>query len=252
MIAALRLSPRQTRTAIDLVAVAMIISVAFALAGLTWRLAGHAGTGAITVPTAGKPVRASNDGGPAIALSPFGKATLTEASEPTTIAAELKGVIFTIPTAQSTAFIKLGDAEPKNYAVGDTLGNATIAAIRRDRVILNNGGRMEYLAFPDPGGAPATDTGAPASASPVTSAPQPDPAELLSRFDAQPTSQGYRIGDNAPPGLNSGDVITSVNGQSVSDPASAQSALAAAAASGNAQVQILRNGRTITVTVPTR
>ena len=63
---------------------------------------------------------------------------------------------------------------------------------------------------------------------------------------------GYQDGDNAPPGLNSGDVITSVNGQSVSDPASAQSALAAAAASGNAQVQILRNGRTITVTVPTR
>ena len=191
---------------------------------------------------------------------------LTDASEPTSIAAELKGVIFAIPTSLSTAFIKVGDAAPATFDIGDTIAGATIAAIRRDRVILNNNGRMEYLAFPDPtrppgnAGTAAAQSGSSPFASPAPPSPAPgptpstatDPSALLSRFDARQTSQGYAIGANAPPGLSAGDVITSVNGQSVSDPASAQSALAAAAASGSAQVQILRNGKTITVTIPTR
>ncbi|MBW4330309.1 PDZ domain-containing protein [Stakelama sp. CBK3Z-3] len=266
MIADYRPTPRQLRTAIDLIAGAMVVSVAFALAGLTWRLAGHAGTGAITVPSAGKPVRVGTGTDSALALSPFGKATITDASVPTSIGAELKGVVFAVPTSLSTAFIKVGNDDPKTFAVGDQVAGATIAAIRRDRVILNHGGRMEYLAFPDPFRAPGDETARPggnsAGASAVTAAPiaQPvpapspaaDPGALLSRFDARPTPQGYAIGTDAPPGLNAGDVITSVNGQSVSDPASAQSALAAAAASGSAQVQILRNGKTVTVTVPIR
>jgi type II secretion system protein I len=43
--------PRQARTTLDLLTGAVVVSVAFALAGLTWRIAGHAGTGAITVPS---------------------------------------------------------------------------------------------------------------------------------------------------------------------------------------------------------
>lgn len=259
MIADYRPSPRQIRTGLDLLTGAVIVSVAFAAAGLTWRLAGHAGTGAITVPSAGKPVQVAANTGPAISLEPFGKASVTDASEPTAIAAELKGVIFAIPTSLSSAFIKVGDAAPATFGIGDTIAGATIAAIQRDRVIFNNNGRMEYLAFPDPTrantGARAATASSATVGSPVAAAPPPpslDTGAILSRFDARQTDGGYAIGANAPPGLNAGDVITSVNGQSISDPASAQSALAAAAASGSAQVQILRNGKTITVTVPTR
>ena len=51
MMFGLALTPRQLRTALDLLAAAVVISVALALAGLTWRLAGNAGTGAITAPS---------------------------------------------------------------------------------------------------------------------------------------------------------------------------------------------------------
>ena len=51
MTPSLSLTPRQARTALDILTGLVVISVAFALAGLTWRLAGHAGTGAISVPS---------------------------------------------------------------------------------------------------------------------------------------------------------------------------------------------------------
>ena len=44
------LTPRQARIGLNLFTGAMVVSVAVALAGLTWRIAGHAGAGAITVP----------------------------------------------------------------------------------------------------------------------------------------------------------------------------------------------------------
>ncbi|MFS2109435.1 PDZ domain-containing protein, partial [Sphingomonas sp. Sphisp140] len=88
-------------------------------------------------------------------------------------------------------------------------------------------------------------------------APAPAPpaatvAGILQRFDASPVQGGYRIGDNGPPGMVAGDVIQSVNGTSLSDPAAAQGAFAAAQANGNAQIQILRDGKRITLTVPLR
>lgn len=263
MIADYRPTPRQIKTGLDLLTGLVIVSVAFALAGLTWRLAGHAGVGAITVPSAGRPVAVTTDIGPALALEPFGKPSITEAGQPTTIEAELKGVIFAIPASLSTAFIAVGNEVPRNFAVGEQVAGANIAAIQRDRVILNNGGRIEYLAFPDPtrpegaeGQSASTSSYRPAppgAPTPSPSAPStPSPSEVMSRFDATPTDSGYQIGDNAPAGLQPGDVIRTVNGSPVTDSAAAQAAFASAAQSGSAQIQILRDGKTITVTVPTR
>jgi general secretion pathway protein C len=68
----LSLTPRQARTALDVLTGLVVISIAFALAGLTWRLAGHAGTGAITVPSGRSGPAVAPDIAPAIALAPFG------------------------------------------------------------------------------------------------------------------------------------------------------------------------------------
>ncbi|WP_168846250.1 PDZ domain-containing protein, partial [Sphingomonas sp. S2M10] len=77
-------------------------------------------------------------------------------------------------------------------------------------------------------------------------------AAVLQKLGATPTPEGFRIGSNGPPGMQAGDVITSVNGTSLSDTQAANAAFAAAQASGTATVQILRDGRRITLTVPLR
>lgn len=273
----LTLTPRQARIGLNLFTGAMVVSVAVALAGLTWRIAGHAGTGAITVPSGTSGPAITPDIGAAVALAPFGKPSVSEAGQATGLPLELKGVIAAGPGDLSSAFISVSGQPAKAYKVGDNINGATIQSILRDRVILANGGRNEFLAFPDPtltpeqrqaaaqgqpAPAPANPVTAPAGAPPIRTVPGAPPppagppqatvASILQRFDASPVQGGYRIGDNGPPGMVAGDVIQSVNGTSLSDPAAAQGAFAAAQASGSAQIQVLRDGKRLTLTVPLR
>lgn len=267
---ALSFTPRQTRTALDIFTGLVVLSVAVALAGLTWRLAGHAGTGAITVPSGRSGPAAAPDIAPAIALAPFGKVAAADASQATALPLELKGVIAATPASLSTAFISVSGAAATPFHVGEAVSGATIQSILRDRVILAAGGRSEYLAFPDPTlspeqrqaaqnqaaqtpqpGSPVTGSGA-GSPPPPAVPPAASTAGLLQRFDATPVNGGFRIGDNGPPGMVAGDVIQSVNGTSLGDPAAANAAFASAQASGNAQIQILRDGKRLTLTVPLR
>lgn len=261
----LALTPRQTRTALDLLTGAMVVSVAVALAGLTWRIAGHAGTGAITVPSGRSGPAVAPDVAPVIALAPFGKPLVAEAPQPTTLPLELKGIVAAIPAELSTAFIAVSGAPPTPFRVGQQVNGATIAAIQRDRVLFDNGGRREFLAFPDPSLSPEQRQAA-AAAAPVGETPPPgaapggpppaglpgNSAAALQKLGATQTADGFRIGSNGPPGMQAGDVITSVNGTQMTDAQAANAAFAAAQAAGSAQIQILRDGRRITLTVPLR
>ncbi|RYY29490.1 MAG: signaling protein [Sphingomonadales bacterium] len=260
------LTPRQARTGLDLVTGLVVVSVAIALAGLTWRIAGHAGTGAVTVPSGNSGPAIAPDIAPALALAPFGKPAAGDAGMPTTLPLELKGVFAARPAEASVAYIAVSGAAPAAFRVGEAAGGGTITAILRDRVILSNGGRSEFLAFPDPTLSPEQRAAAaanPPQAQPlvpgVAQAPgnaapaaAPNPADVLQRLDATPVTGGYRIGDKGPPGMQSGDVIQSVNGTALTDPSAANGAFAAAQSSGSAQVQILRNGKPLTLTVPLR
>lgn len=270
----LPLTPRQARTALDVLTGLVVISIAFALAGFTWRLAGHAGTGAITVPSGRSGPAVAPDIAPAIALAPFGKVAAADAAQATSLPLELKGVIAAIPAELSTAFIAADGQAAAPFHIGESVGGATIQSILRDRVILSVNGRSEFLAFPDPTLSPeqrqaaqnqaaqAAQTtpqpGAPAITSgsggppPPSAPPAASTAGILQRFDATPVSGGFRIGDNGPPGMVAGDVIQSVNGTSLSDPNAANAAFASAQASGTAQIQILRDGKRLTLTVPLR
>jgi general secretion pathway protein C len=261
MIRILDLTPRQEKLAMDLFTGAVVASVALALAGLTWRIAGHAGQGAITVPSGARPVAAATDISPALALAPFGKAALATQAQPTALEAVLKGVVFVVPSSLSTAFISMAGEAPKPFRIGDAVAGATIEGIQRDRILLNNGGRVEFLAFPDPAagpidvatGAPATPPGTPPPAQPASPAPQQSgAASLLQRFDASPVEGGYAVGQNAPPGMRAGDVVQSVNGQPLGRGEADQAAFQNAARSGAAQIQVLRDGKPMTLTVPLR
>jgi len=268
---ALSLTPRQARTTLDVLTALVVLSIAIALAGLTWRLAGHAGTGAITVPSGRSGPAVAPDIAPAIALAPFGKTSASEAAQATSLPLELRGVIAAVPASLSTAFISVSGAAATPFHVGEAVNGATIQSILRDRVILSVGGRDEFLAFPDPTlspeqrqaaaanaaqttpqpGAPGTAP-APGAPPPPAAPPAAAAAGLLQRFDATPVNGGYRIGDNGPPGMVAGDVIQSVNGTSLGDPNAANAAFASAQASGTAQIQILRDGKRLTLTVPLR
>ena len=260
MIAVARLRIRERW--VDWLAAAAIVSVAFALAGLVWRIAGHADTGAITVPSDARARAVTVDSGPAVAWAPFGSPTAADATSPTGIQAVLKGVVFARPAELSISFVSLGNEPAKPYKVGDALAGAQVTEIRRDRIILNNGGRLEYLAFPDPfgqatptpGAAPAPAAGQPMAqpAAPAAATPPPSAQAVLSRLNATPVAGGYAIGANAPPGMRQGDVVQSVNGAAMTDQSAVNSAIASAAASGQAQVTILRDGKPITVSIPIR
>jgi general secretion pathway protein C len=255
------LSPRQARTALDIATAAVVISVAVALAGLTWRIAGHASTGAVTVPSGTHPVAAPADVSAALAFAPFGKGAVTDASQPTALPLRLRGVFAASPADLSVAYIQVGGEPAKAFRIGEAPGGGTIEGILRDRVLLRVNGRIEYLAFPDPlltadqqadaaaKPAPAQPAGAQAS-SPATQPPAAA-AGALSGLAPAPGG-GLQVGDSAPPGLQSGDVITSINGTAISSQASAASALAAAQQRGSAQIQITRDGKPVTLTVPTR
>ncbi|MCW3847446.1 signaling protein [Sphingomonas sp. LB-2] len=265
------LTPRQTKLALDLLTAGVVISVAFALAGLTWRIAGHAGVGAVTVPSGRSGPAMPANTGPAIALAPFGKGVATDASQPTALPLVLQGIVAAQPASASTAFIVVSGQPAAPFQIGQSVGGATIQGILRDRVILSNQGRLEYLTFPDPNAAaaqaaaakpgttvaiiPGQRPGAPAS-NPPPVAPPPNPAQstqnILQRFNATPVDGGYRIGSAVAPGINAGDILLSVNGTPLSDPTAAGAAFTAAQQSGSATIQILRDGKRMTLTVPLR
>lgn len=255
------LSPRQARTALDIAAAAVVVSVAIALAGLTWRIAGHAGTGAVTVPSGARPVAQAADVTAALAFAPFGKGAITDASQPTALPLKLKGVFAASPPSLSVAYIEVGGEPAKPFRVGEAPGGGTIEGILRDRVLLRVNGRIEFLAFPDP--TLTADQQAAAAAQPAP-APQGQPAQPAAPAAPPPAAAaalanlapapggGLQVGASAPPGLQPGDVITSINGTAISSQASAASALAAAQQRGSAQIQITRDGKPVTLTVPTR
>ena len=247
------LSPRQARTTLDLVTGAVIVSVAIALAGLTWRIAGHASTGAVTIPSAARPVAVTADVTPALAFAPFGKGAATDASQPTALPLKLKGIFAASPAALSVAYIEVGGEAAKPFRVGEAPGGGTIEGILRDRVILRVGGRIEYLAFPDPSLTTAQQqaaTAPPARPQATVPARSPDAVALSSALVSglSPVPGGVQIGPGAPPGLQQGDVITSVNGRAISTQAQA----ATAQSQGSVQVQITRDGKPVTLTIPTR
>jgi general secretion pathway protein C len=264
------LTPRQQRLTSNILCGVIVASVGVALAGLTWRLAGFAGSAAPQIVPVASPAAGPVAVDAAIALAPFGRASAADAPA-TTLPLELRGIVLAEPRAASTALIAPTGGKPLPYAVGAAVGGATIREILIDRVTLDVGGQMQTLAFPKAtapatpppatGGTGPSDAPPPmqllapaAGAAPAAAAAAPA-AGLAQRFGATPTGDGYRIG--TPPadaatkaGLQSGDVIRSVNGQPLGDPARDAATLAAAQAAGTARIEVVRGGQRVTLSMP--
>lgn len=298
-------SDRAGELAVRATGLIVVVSLAFALAGLTWRLVGwddgrdHVPV-AETLPALGAAGGADPDVARIVGLAPFGGGAGGSGLPASTLGLVLKGILLAYPAEASSALIASADGAAVAYGVGASVaGNAVIESIEIDRVILKVGDRRELLGFPEPvAGTPAPTTTAPgtgitittpgqppaastvappspqaaaalAASSPIASAAaaaqatrpaqptQPAPPPSAASLGAEATASGYRIGPNPSPeltrfGLRPGDVIETLNGQAVGSVASDRQLFERAVQSGGARVEVVRDGRRLTLTFPLR
>lgn len=306
------MTPQELRFGINGLTGIVVLSVAAALATLTWRLAGEAGgASAVTAATeAYVPPAPPPDLTAMINLPPFGRAMVAPTAMTASVDLVLRGVLLANPATASSALIATGDKVSIAYGIGDPLpGGVMLNGIGIDYVLLRRGEQFYTLYFPgDPrAGQPAVAVAAPgtqganersgaAAASgveairslippsvqgrpqatppaPPPQAPPPAPAQspppppppqnsrsgnaLIDSLGATVTPQGYRVGSALSPqlrgaGLAPGDVVATVNGVNAATFAADPRRLAEALASGQARVEVLRNGTRTTLTVPVR
>lgn len=176
----------------------------------------------------------------------------------------------------SRALIGTQGGEEKAYAIGDDVARGvTLQAIFPDRVILARGGRLETLRLErDKAGAGATaatspppvaaaDDGAGASVQQLARIRDEvlkDPARASEYVRVQPANvggqlKGYRVypgRDRAAftqAGLRPGDLVTSVNGVQLDDPAKALQLLADLGQAGQVNLVVERGGQTQNISI---
>lgn len=228
-----------------------------------------------------------------VALDLFGKPpasgapvlAATEQLEETQLSLVLVGVFAADDGIRSSALIARKGRAAKLYRLGDRLpGNAKLAEVHGDRVVITRGSARELVRFPRskagtpavlPAAAPvivpaATQTAmrAPESASGPGRGDPPPPLEAVvpAPLDARELADvgvapagdgdgGYLVGALADrqelrhAGLKRGDRILSVNGRPLGDPASDWLAAPDVLAEGAARLEIQRGDRQLVVTV---
>jgi len=250
----------------------LVVLLAWLLADLTWALIPqHASISAAYLPP--PTVRTHQvDAGRIADRHLFGVAVVTGGGQnapDTTLALILHGIVAGRGTQDSRALIVAnGDEEP--YAVGAQLpGGAVIRAIYPDRVLLEQSGRVEALRLPKDDNGNNIDTTAAGATFPTMPGPMNGPPEslgqlrqeiannperLMDAVRAMPVMEqgkltGYRIYPAGNPsifnqlGLRPGDVVTSVNGIPLTDPAQSMRILASVKTSEQVSITLLRNGQ---------
>lgn len=203
----------------------------------------------------------------------------------------LRGVLAAGEPAFSRAIIASGNEE-RLYPVGASVpGGATIHSILPDRVILRRAGKLEALSLPRESGAdvgfsyangagreraepepeptvnrfrrPVADE-PPADLDELREALREEPARLLEIARPQPVYEnerlvGYRLQAGGADGLlenfglQSGDLVTAVNGQPLGDPGTSIRLLRELDSDQPVALTVVRDGRTQQITIsPTR
>jgi general secretion pathway protein C len=261
----------------------LVLAIAYRLAELTWLLVPS------TLPSSPPPpviATRTAAAGPATTTydlegwHPFGEASAnapppvvaTQDAPDTTLALVLS-LVHAFPDPEvGYASISSGRGEQKLYPAGaaiDGANGATLHSVYADRVLIDRGGRVETLRFPEPQQLPG-------GALPPTArlAPPPPPAqntnlrEVISANASRITDiiravphiegeqmVGYRVTPArnreafAALGLEPGDVLTEVNGTALNDPASSLQVFESLGEASMATVTVLRNGTSQAVVI---
>jgi len=278
---------RRSAIAVSVLTGLVVVSVAAALAGLTWRLAGlNDGRSQVTLPQRPATSPLADDLAPILSLAPFGRgADDVQASASGMV---LKAIFLASPAESSTAVIARGDGPAAAYRPGQALGGgAVIQSIGVDHVVIQIGDRTDRLEFPDPGAVaggqpgpgaarsgalpserarrsaaasqrPAVGTGMdPSVVQQYRQRLARSPEAVAGELNLTATAAGLRVGDNPPAplraaGLQPGDIVLKVNNQPVDGLGNARAMLDQAITSGGARVEVLRSGRRITLSFPLR
>jgi general secretion pathway protein C len=258
------MTPRQAKLGVDVFTGAVIVSVAFALAGLTWRLQGEPGIGPSAAPVV--PGRAAtSDIGPLIALAPFGVPVAVANADGNSGGVILKGIFLARPADSSIVLIATADGKVSSYGVGSAVGGGVIESIEAEQISLRTPTGLQTIGFnPVAGPAqPANGTTAPASGT-AQASPSPQPVFGVDAVRAliPPSAQGRPAPPPPAPaplsggpalaaaGIRPGDVIQQVNGRPVQAGTNERELMASAIAAGSARVEIIRDGQRMTLTVP--
>jgi len=202
-----------------------------------------------------------------VAAQPARSATPVDAPD-TQLNLTLKGALASDNKAGARAIIADQRGQEEDYAIGDTLpGNAELSAIYADRVILQRSGRYETLRLPTdikPGNNVYSATAVPAAMRSSMSAAQrlqevrrriqQQPASLARMLRISPVNDpagkliGYALAPGNDPqlfeqvGLQDGDVVTEVNGLTLTDPQNSAQALRSLRSGEPVSLKVLRNG----------
>jgi general secretion pathway protein C len=185
----------------------------------------------------------------------------------------LMGVFASTVERESRALIAAQGGDERPYAIGDDVSRGVVLqAIFPDRVILSRNGRLETLRLerdrPTAGG-PALPSPAVAVAPALNPAQQlaqireevlSDPAKASDYVRVQPANvggqlRGYRIYPGrdrtvfSAAGLRPGDLVTSVNGVQLDDPARALQLLTELSQAGQVTLVVERGGQSQTISV---
>lgn len=234
----------------------VVASVVAALGLLIWR----PGSGDAADPGAaavGLPAGPGVDLGPLLALSPFGTA---QVAAPVEGGVKLKAVFMAIPAEGSTALIEGPDGKVAAYGIGAAVGGGTIEQIQAEQVLLRTPSGLRSLVFAVEAGPTTPLAAGPAQAAQATQAPVPPAGEAAAADPAKPASPPsaeLRIGATPLPqlaaaGVKPGDIVQRVNGMALRNGATENDILARGSEVGVANIEVIRDGRRLSLDVPIR
>ena len=200
---------------------------------------------------------------------------------------DLKGVFATTNAAEALAIISSSKDKDKTYRIGDkVIGGALLHAVYADRVILKRNGRLETLRLPKPkvdskafynnnsnaqtaNSMSVNSRQKTQSSSSVTAPNQTqqlrkmretlinEPAKIWQQVRINPVMkngkvQGYTLSHNdqslmTAMNIRKTDVITGVNGQSLSDPATLYGLMENLSKEQSLELTVVRNGQEQTI-----
>lgn len=265
------------------VTVLMVLLLAYTLAELSWKV--------MPAPSASESKPPTSQGSPAVVGGTskpsrivewhlFGHARPQGQNTPRPIEAPdtklnfiLRGVVFSADQAVAHAIITAGGNESQ-YTVGAKLpGNVELKEIHADRVVLLHNGRYEALRLPreaslaSPSAPLRQQTPAPPPTLPnlreIREELLQNPQSLANLMQVSPVNQdGAFVGFRVAPGrdqamlrqfgLQAGDIITSVNGIMLDEPAKGLEVLTNLRTADEVTVTVLRQGNEESLTLQVR
>ena len=206
--------------------------------------------------------------------SPVEVAPVTVSAPETRLNLSLKGLVAAASQQEARALIAQGSSSEEVYRVGQVLpGGATVHEIHPDRVILLRAGRFETLTLPkermdiatpatvpaatghtQEGGSSQVAGGVSQQLRELRDTLMQNPQDAMQFINAQPVIEdgqvrGYRVRPGRDRrlfndvGLRPGDVVTAVNGISLSDPAQFGALFQQISSASTLNVTVDRRGR---------